>query len=170
VSTTPPSALVKFWPNVSNEPTPQETALHTRIIYNALNDFNQAIVTQHSQVLANTKSVQTVINTSTPTPAPPTPNPFPFLGTVTDRRGNPLYLTQITDNGAKIILGDSSPITLQLNAMVTPPWFIIVDNDSSSTVTFIPTSGSVIGAHSMPDSSFTTIYFDGVNFFAGIPR
>jgi hypothetical protein len=131
-------------------------------------DLNQAIAALKEQVKANKTAIQnTVTNTST-TSAPPTPNPFPFLGTVNDQRGNPLYLTQVSDNGAKIVLGDSSPITLQLNAMVTPPWFCVVDNDSSSTVTFAPTSGSVIGAQSMPDSSFTTIFFNGINFFAGI--
>jgi len=43
MSTTPTGNLVKFWPTIPEEPTPQQTALHTRLLFNAANDHDQAI-------------------------------------------------------------------------------------------------------------------------------
>ena len=165
MSTNPPTGnLVKFWPSG------QEMTLKDRLLFNAVNDHDQAITLLKSQMDAAVETVTTTINNNTTTgstPSPPSTNPFPFLGTVNDQRGNTSYLTQLSDNGAKIIVGDASTITVSLNAMVTPPWFAVIDNDSTAGATLSPTAGSVIGESSIPAGGFGIVYYDGSNWFSG---
>lgn len=92
---------------------------------------------------------------------------FPQLGTVNNQLGNSSYQTQQTDNGAKIIVGDSSAVTVTLNPLVTAPWFTIIDNDSSSIASL---SGVVNGETSIPPGGFGIVYFDGADFWCGATR
>jgi hypothetical protein len=93
---------------------------------------------------------------------------FPNLGTVNDQLGNVLYMTQQSDNGAKIIVGDSSAVSVSLNAQVSAPWFTIIDNDSGSVATLMPDSGAtVFGSNSIQPGGFGIIFFDGTNFWSG---
>jgi len=92
---------------------------------------------------------------------------FPQLGHVNDQRGNPSYATVGTDNGAKIIVGDSSVVAITLDAGVGTPWFTIIDNDSSSVATLTPSSGTLHGPDHIPPRGFAVVYFDG-NFWAGV--
>jgi hypothetical protein len=86
---------------------------------------------------------------------------FPSLGTINDQLGNPSYLTQQMDAGAKILVGDSSPVMVTFNAAVTQPWFAFIGNDSSATVSFSADSGATV-------SGLTTLYSGGfaVVFYA----
>lgn len=138
-----------------------------RYVASGIVDLNQAIAALKSQLDAS--NTATAVSTSTPS-SPITiinSNAFPYLGTVNDQRGNALYLTQITDNGAKIVVADSSPITIMLNALVTAPWFTFIDNDSSSTATLTPSAGSIVGETSIPANGFGIIFFDGADFYCG---
>jgi hypothetical protein len=92
---------------------------------------------------------------------------FPQLGTVNDQLGNPLYVTQTSDNGAKLIVGDSTPFNVGLNANVTPPWFVIIDNDSTATATLVPTAGSIFGQSFITGGSFGIVAYDGSSFWCG---
>lgn len=93
---------------------------------------------------------------------------FPALGTVNDQLGNPLYLTQQSDNGAKIIVGDSTQVTVDLNQGVMAPWFTIIDNDSSAVAVLTTDSGaSVFGEQAICPGGFGVVYYDGANFWCG---
>ena len=94
---------------------------------------------------------------------------FPGMGTVNDQLGEVAYRTQTSDAGAKIIVGDSSPVIVTLNASVTLPWFTVIVNDSSANVTLVPDSGA--GYHGASGNilypgGFAIIFFDGTTFYA----
>ena len=100
---------------------------------------------------------------------------FPNLGRVNDQLGNTLYLTQTSDAGQKIVVGDSSPVTVLLNSGVTLPWFAFIGNDSSATATLTTDSGATInGLTSIYSGGFVVVFFDGATFwsegFAGGPN
>jgi hypothetical protein len=91
---------------------------------------------------------------------------FPNLGMVNDQLGNPLYLTQQSDAGQKIIMGDSSPSTLELNGGMQPPWFAFIGNDSSATVMITADSGaSVNGLDSIYPGGIAFAWWDGTTFW-----
>ena len=78
------------------------------------------------------------------------------------------YTTQQSDNGAKVVVGDASPITITLNNGVTTPWFTIIDNDSSAVASLIPAAGArIFGDSSIYANCFGIVYFDGANFWSG---
>lgn len=92
---------------------------------------------------------------------------FPNLGMVNDQLGNPLYLTQTSDAGSKIIVGDSTPVTVTLNPNVNLPWFTIIGNDSSASVILMPESGALLnGLQSIYPGGFAIIFYDGVTFWS----
>jgi hypothetical protein len=91
---------------------------------------------------------------------------FPGLGKVNDQLGETAYTTQPSDNGAKIVVGDASPVTITLNAAVTAPWFAIIDNDSSAMALLSPSTGDIFGATSIPPSGFGIVFFDGANWWS----
>ena len=91
---------------------------------------------------------------------------FPNLGMVNDQLGNPLYLTQTSDAGSKIIVGDSTPVTVTLNPNVNLPWFTIIGNDSSTFTTLTTDSGfGINGLDSICPGGFAVVFFDGTNFW-----
>jgi hypothetical protein len=91
---------------------------------------------------------------------------FPNLGMVHDELGNPLYLTQQSDNGAKIVAGDSSAVTVTLNPAVTPPWFTFIGNDSSAYVNLVTDSGATIaGLNSIYPGGLAIVFYDGSTFW-----
>lgn len=92
---------------------------------------------------------------------------FPSMGTVNNQLDNSAYTVQQSDGGAKIIVGDSSAVTVILNNNVTAPWFTIIDNDSSAAATLMPDSGALYGAQSIPAGGFGIAFFDGTNWWAG---
>lgn len=168
--------LTKWYPAVSDEPTPSETALHTRLLYNGINDHDQAITTLKAQLTAAETAVTTVIENA----ASSSTNPgvtafntlagnvtyFPDLGKVNDQLGNPAYTVQVTDNGAKIIVGDSSAVAITLSPTALP-WFAIIDNDSSAAANLSPSSGALFGAQTIPGGGFGIVFFDGSNWWCG---
>jgi hypothetical protein len=92
---------------------------------------------------------------------------FPGLGSVNNQLGETFYETQQGDSGTKIILGDSSPVTLNLNPGVTPPWFVFIGNDSGSTVSVVTDSGATVaGITSFNQGGFGMIFYDGSTFWS----
>lgn len=132
-------------------------------------DVNQAIAALKQQLDALTpSSTTTVIQSSGGTSGGGgTVFPFPGLGTVNDQIGVTAYTTQPSDNGAKIIVGDASPIAVTLNAGVATPWFCVIDNDSSAVANLSASSGVVNGANAIQPNGFGIVYFDGTNFWVG---
>lgn len=166
---TPPKPgvnTVKWWP-------PGEMTMNERLLFNAINDHDQAITTLATNGVSST-SVTTVITGAAgggSGPTPPPPNPFPGLGSVDNQTGVTAYTTQNIDNGAQIRLGDASPVAVTLNSALVTPYFTTLSNEGPSTVTATPSTGLVNGLASItiPAGSWVTIYFDGTNWEADSP-
>jgi hypothetical protein len=96
---------------------------------------------------------------------------FPSLGQVNDQMGNPVYLTTTADAGRKIVVGDSTPVTVNLNTAVTLPWFAMIGNDSSAVASFVTdSSATIIGLSALNQGGFAFIFFDGSTFWSeGVP-
>lgn len=169
--------LVKWYPPISEHPTTEEIALHTRLLYNAVNDHDQAITLLDGKVGTTTASIQAVtqvVNTQTLEGVTAFNSQtgaiiyFPGLGTVNDQLGEPTYTTQQSDNGAKIIVGDSSATMVTLNNLVKAPWFTIIDNDSLAVANLTPSGGAqIFGDSSIYANCFGIVYYDGTNFWSG---
>lgn len=92
---------------------------------------------------------------------------FPSLGLVNDQLGSPSYLTQQSDAGVKIIVGDSTPVAIVLNPALIPPWFTIIGNDSSATAVISAGSGvGFNGVASIYPGGFVLIFYDGSTFWS----
>lgn len=157
--------------------SPEDIVSAVRYHSSGILDLNQAIVALKQQVdTASTTATSAATAASSVVSSGVTSfntlagnvTYFPRLGYVNDQLGQPAYTTQPTDNGAKIIVGDSSTVVVTLNAGVGTPWFTIIDNDSSSTATLTPSSGTLNGPHHIPPGGFGIVYFDGVYFWAGV--
>lgn len=169
---TPPLNPISFrlMFGIGEEDVDPAVATALRYAFSGNVDLNQAIAALNAKVNANHKTAMAAAGSSSSSTTIINSNNFPYLGTVNDQRGNVAYLTELTDNGAKIVLGDSSPITVTLNALVLPPWFTFIDNDSSSLATLTPSSGFLFGEPVIPGNGFGIVFFDGVNFFCGATR
>lgn len=88
------------------------------------------------------------------------------VGGVNNQIGQTAYTTQQSDYGVKILLGDAAPVTVTLNAAVTTPWFSVIGNDSSATVSLVPSSGSLFGQNYVKPGFFGLVFFDGANFWS----
>lgn len=169
--------LVKWLPPISEKPSPEETALHTRLLFNAVNDHDQAITLLHGNVTAAAASAAataSIVNNQTVTGVTAFNTItgsviyFPSLGFVNDQLGNLSYMTVQGDSGQKIIVGDSTPVTVFLDSSMSAPWFAFIDNDSSTIASLVPSSGSsVYGATQIAAGGSGVIFFDGTNFWAG---
>ena len=91
---------------------------------------------------------------------------FPGLGAVNNQLGESSYETQQGDAGAKILVGDSGPVTVNLNPGVTLPWFTFIGNDSGASVFLMPDSGALHGLQSIYPGGFAIVFYDGTDFWA----
>lgn len=91
---------------------------------------------------------------------------FPGLGTVNNQLGESSYATEQGDAGAKILVGDSGPVTVTLNSGVTLPWFTIIGNDSGASVFLMPDSGSLYGLSELNPGGLAFVFYDGVTFWS----
>lgn len=131
----------------------------------SITDLNQAIRSLKTQLTAaqNTAASATTENITTETIS----DNWQFLGTVNNQLGEPSYTTQQSDNGAKVIVGDSTPVSVTLSPSVTLPWFALIGNDSTSGVTLSASSPATIyGAHSIAPGCYVIIYYDGAMFWS----
>ena len=145
---------------------PAEVVQAHRYAFQGLTDLNQAIAALKNQVDANKQTITETVSTSGGvTPAPPAPFPFPGLGAVNNQTGNTSYTLAMTDNGALLIFGDASPVTLTLNSALTVPFFFFASNFGASNVTMTPSTGS-INQPTLDVGGLYEIVFDGTNWTA----
>lgn len=158
-----------------------EVVANLRYNTSGIVDLNQAVAALKSQVdaaHATAKSAIAAVSSSVVTSSGVTSfntlagnvTYFPYLGHVNNQLGNPAYTTQISDNGAKIIVGDSSIIAVTLDAAVGLPWFTFIDNDSSAAATLTPSAGSLHGESVIPGGGFGIIFFDGTDWYCGATK
>lgn len=146
-----------------------------RYVASGIVDLNQAIAALKQQLTTTQATAKVAASNNSVTSSGVTSfntlagnvTYFPFLGMVNDQLGNAAYLTQATDNGVKLIVGDSTPVAVTLNAGVPVPWFLLIDNDSGSMTNLTTTSGRINGPNSILPGGFGAIFFDGVNFWCG---
>jgi hypothetical protein len=150
-------------PAVSDKPTPGEQVLNTRLLFTAVNQHDQAIVTLKGQV----DDLQTSMNsTNTTTEVVQTveSQQFPGLGQVNNQTG--AYTTQTSDNGALLIMNDASAVTVTLNASVSAPFFVFISNQGAGVVTLTPSSGTLTGASTLALNTLAVVVFDGTNWWS----
>jgi hypothetical protein len=92
---------------------------------------------------------------------------FPGLGTVNNQLGQSSYAVQQSDAGAKIIVGDSTTVTVNFGSGITAPWFTIIDNDSSAVANLVATTGTMNGAQQIDSGAFGIVFYDGFAWWAG---
>lgn len=173
----PPS--VRYTYPLNENSTTKDVTEALRVVFNGLTNHEQAFANLPSQITTQATAAATaaVQNTSSETTAGVTSFNasvgsvifFPSLGTVNNQLGNSAYTTQATDNGAKIIVGDSSAVSVTLNSGVAPPWFTFIVNDSSASVTLLPDSGATYrgsGGNVLYPGGFAVIFYDGNTFWA----
>lgn len=172
----PPS--VRFPSTLNENSTMADVAEAVRTVVNGVTVHEQAFAALPAQIAAQTKTAVTqavteFVSNETVTGVTAFNSQtgaiiyFPGLGTVNDQLGVSSYVTQPSDNGAKIIVGDSGAVAVTLNNTVPAPWFTIIDNDSSGVATLLPDSGALLhGPSQIQGSGFGIVFFDGSNFWA----
>ncbi|HWF62945.1 MAG TPA: hypothetical protein VN666_21915 [Nitrospira sp.] len=150
--------------------SPEGRVAAHRYVASGVVDLNQAIAALKSQLEAKKTTVTSTSSSSSGGGGGSTPPIISSLGVVNDQLGVTAYTTQQADNGAKIIVGDASPVIVSLDNTVLIPWFTIIDNDSSSMVSLAPVGGSVFGENTIPPGGFGIVYFDGANFWCGATK
>lgn len=151
---------------------------------NSITDLNQSIQAQATQI----SELQTTVSSSTSSSSSSAAvtaqvsaavaaatetivNNINYSGVVNNQTGVTTYTTQQNDDGALIVLSDASAIAVTLNFGVKIPWYASFSNQGAGTATLTPQQGSVNGnpTLTLPGGSWTTIYFDGANFWAESP-
>jgi hypothetical protein len=173
----------KKWPALDDNPSSAEVALNLRRVFNTLNDHDQAINTMYANGTTVTTETVTKLITEAATSSSSSLNVvtsfngskgditfFNYLGTVDNQVGVTSYTTQSSDDGAMILIDDSSAVAITLNFNVSAPWFTTIVNLGTGTATLTPSSGTVNGAASVTlyGGSFSIVYFDSTNFWASL--
>lgn len=182
-----------YYPQIDKSVDPKVTR-HIQNLYTMGNDLNSAIVALKGK-LTDVVAGKTVIEQTTTTVQTSGGTTvagvrsfntntgdvtfFPYLGFVNNQTGVTSYTTQTQDDGAFIVLDDSSAIAVTLNYTVTTNWYTWIANYGSGAATLTPgniPSGATstitypghVAASSMPlNSGYAAfIEFDGKNFWA----
>lgn len=171
----------KKWPTLDDNPSSAEVAVNLRRVFNTLNDHDQAINTMYANGTSSTTTTIAETTTATSSSSSSTSSGvtsfngstgditfFSNLGSVDNQTGITSYTTQTTDNGALLIINDSSAVAITLNFNVSAPWYTTIYNMGTGTATLTPSSGNVNGTTSvlLYKGSFTLVFFDGANFWA----
>lgn len=171
----PPS--VRKFPSLNEHSTMGDVASAIKVAFDGLTNHEQAFANLPSQIAAPAAAAPSTVvqniesQTTTGVTAFNTQIGsvvyFPNLGMVNDQLGNPLYLTQQGDAGAKIVMGDSSPSIVQIGSALVPPWFAFIGNDSSATVAIQTDSGATInGLGSIYPGGMSIVFYDGSTFWS----
>ena len=98
-----------------------------------------------------------------------------FPGAVNLQTGVTSYSTQQSDYGAMIVFDDASPIAVSLSVLnslpsISLPFYCLIFNDGTGTITCTPISGLVNGNANVqiPGGGLGIIYFSGTNFYASV--
>ena len=172
----PPS--VRVVPPLSSNATMADVAGAIKTAFDGLTIHEQAFAALPAQIAAQSKAAATeavtqYVSNETATGVTSFNSLtgaviyFPGLGYVNDQLGETTYAPVPSDNGKKIIIGDSSAVTINFDSGITAPWFTIIDNDSSAVANLYAQTGELYGAQTIPASGFGIVFFDGVNWWAG---
>lgn len=138
-----------------------------RYLASGIVDLNQAIAALNKKVVPST-STTTIIQSGGSGGGG---GGSSVVGGVNDQIGVTAYTTQQSDYGVKLLLGDSSPVTVTLNPGVTTPWFVFIGNDSSALVSLTAGSPATLqGQNYIAPGLFGIVFYDGANFWSeGVP-
>jgi hypothetical protein len=170
----------KKWPTLDDNPSSAEIAVNLRRVFNTLNDHDQAINTMYGNGTSSTTTTNTETTTATSSSSSTSSGVTSFnggtgditffsnLGSVDNQTGVISYITQTTDNGALLIVNDTSAVAITLNFSVSSPWYTTIYNMGMGTATLTPSSGNINSTTSVAlyGGSFSIVYFDGANFWA----
>jgi hypothetical protein len=170
----PPS--MRAVPALNENSTMADVAHSMKVAFDGLTVHEQAFANLPAQVKAQAAAAATEViqNISSQTTSGVTAFNsttgailfFPNLSMIHGELGNPLYLTQQSDSGAKLIVGDSTPVTVKLNPSMVPPWFTFIGNDSSATAYLTTDSGaSIVGLNSVYPGGLAIVFYDGTTFY-----
>lgn len=139
-----------------------------RYAFTGLKDLNDANEALTAKVNANTESVAAVQAVTVVSGSGGSSTVTVNVGSVNDQSGNVLYALQQTDFGALVIVETASPFALSLNSAVTIPFYSVVANLGTGSITATPTLGDVNGVATwtIPKSQFALIFYDGRNWWA----
>lgn len=166
----PVSFRVAFESQIAKLPPEHQTVIRTQM--NAITDLQGAIPALKSQIDAlkpSTTGTTSSSGTSNITENVTTINNTVAGGPVNNQSGNIVYTTAQSDNGALIILADTSPVAVTLNNSVTVPWYCFITNQSSGLVTLTPQQNTIDGnvSQTLLEGYFLTVFFDGNQFWSG---
>lgn len=146
--------------------TPEGRQAAHRYLASGIVDLNQAIAALNQKVKPST-STTTIIQSGGSGGG----GGSSVVGGVNDQIGVTSYTTQQSDYGVKLLLGDSSPVTVTLSPGVTTPWFCFIGNDSSALVSLTAGSPATLqGQNYIEPGLFGIVFYDGANFWSeGVP-
>lgn len=131
----------------------------------SITDLNQAVISLKAQVTAAAAAAAPAASENTTTET--VSESWQYLGSVNNQLGESSYTTQQSDDGAKILCGDSTAVSVTLNPAVTLPWFAIIGNDSTSGVSLFPGSGAALsGIQVIDPGCFVFVHYDGGTFWS----
>ena len=135
-----------------------------RYAFTGLKDLNDAIRALSGKVNAQGTTVITGSSATTGSGTPPR-----AIGNVNDQTGVTAYSVRQTDYGTLVIFDDASPVAVTLaNALVSLPFFSVIENLGAGTATLTPSTGTVntVASVDLPQDQSALIYFDGINWWA----
>lgn len=152
-----------YWPNTDGKAEPEVTRA-LRLVYDSLNDHNNAISVLKTQVDAKAG-----ITPVTPPVTPPSGG-----GGSTNTSLHPInqqsasYTTQNTDNNGLISMNAAAATTITLNNAMTIGSMITIENIGTAATTLTPVSGTVNGqtSISLGHNQGCIVFFDGTNWWA----
>lgn len=170
-----PPSMRKF-PSLNENSTMSDVASAVQVAFNGILDHEQAFANLPAQIKSQASATATnvyqnvqqenitgVTSFNTQTGAVIY---FPNLGRVNDQMGSSLYLTQSSDAGQMIVLGDSGAVSLSLNGSMAPPWFAMIENDSTSMVRLSSNDGSPVdGLQAIYPGGSAMVFYDGSIFW-----
>lgn len=141
-----------YYPQIDHEIDPKIT-VHLQRMYPALNDHDKAIRSLNAKVVSLQSLVNGVTATTTTSSSSSSSSSsgggsstsdFLGLGYFNDQTGQTAYSLQQSDGGILLLLGDASPVAIDLNTAIMSPFFCIISNFGTSTVALNATSPQTV--------------------------
>lgn len=166
MSTTPP--ITAWVPSMSADMPAEHRRLFT-LAFQKLGNHATAFGLQQAKINSITSGTTTTIEESSSSGGGSVTSSTSGIP-VNNQSGATSYTTASTDDGALILLSNSSPISVTLTSQ-SPPWSCFIANQSAlggGSATLTPASGTINGAATLAllPSYFALVAFDGTNWFA----
>jgi len=161
---TTPAIPPAYWPNTDGKAEP-EVSRALRLVYDSLNDHNNAISELKSQV--------DLKNGVTPVTPPVTPPATGGGGTSPNTNLHPInlqssdYTLQNGDNNGLVSMNSAAATTITLNAAMTIGSMVTLENINTGPVAITPSSGTINGqtSISLAQNQGCIVFFDGTNWW-----